>query len=94
MLPYLVLLRMGFTVPSAVTVDAVSSYLAVSPLPVRLATPSAVYSLLHFPLPWVLRPYSTQPLAGILPNGARTFLPILAYPAIAWPTFQRKLSHA
>ena len=33
MLPYLVLLRMGFTVPSAVTVDAVSSYLAVSPLP-------------------------------------------------------------
>jgi len=36
----------------------------------------------------------TQPLAGILPCGARTFLPILAYPAIAWPTFQRKLSHA
>ena len=95
---------MGFTVPSAVTVDAVSSYLAVSPLPdLRGASPthglcrckqrqspepSAVCSLLHFPLPWALRPYSTQPLAGILPNGARTFLPIPKYPAIAWPTFR------
>ena len=73
MLPYLVLLRMGFTVPSAVTVDAVSSYLAVSPLPVRLATPSAVCSLLHFP-----SPCGAQPLAGILPCGARTFLPRIA----------------
>ena len=33
MLPYLVLLRMGFSVPSNVAADAVSSYLAVSPLP-------------------------------------------------------------
>ena len=49
MLPYLVLLRMGFTVPSAVAVDAVSSYLAVSPLPDPLARPSAVCFLLHFP---------------------------------------------
>ena len=81
MLPYLVLLRMGFTVPSAVTVDAVSSYLAVSPLPDPLARPSAVCSLLHFPLPWVLRPYSTQPLTGILPCGARTFLPMPQLPA-------------
>ncbi|HXE39591.1 MAG TPA: hypothetical protein VN639_14055, partial [Azonexus sp.] len=35
-----------------------------------------------------LATYSTQSLTGILPNGARTFLPILAYPAIAWPTFR------
>jgi hypothetical protein len=35
-----------------------------------------------------LATYSTQPLAGILPNGARTFLPIPKYPAIAWPTFR------
>ena len=90
---------MGFTVPSAVTVDAVSSYLAVSPLPDPLEVaskgPSAVYSLLHFPLPWSLNfrlaTYSTQPLTGILPYGARTFLPILAYPAIAWPTFRGRL---
>jgi hypothetical protein len=61
---------MGFTVPLNVTASAVSSYLAVSPLPVRLATPSAVYSLLHFP-----SPCDAQPLAGIPPCGARTFLP-------------------
>ena len=33
MLPYLVLLQMGFAVPSNVTADAVGSYPTVSPLP-------------------------------------------------------------
>src|SRR6185369_3336032 len=35
-----------------------------------------------------LATYSTQSLTGILPNGARTFLPMLVHPAIAWPTFR------
>ena len=55
MLPYLVLLRMGFSVPSNVAANAVSSYLAVSPLPTGVAPRQAVYSLFHFPLPWVAR---------------------------------------
>ena len=117
MLPYLVLLRMGFSVPSNVAADAVSSYLAVSPLPTpsgSSATPCGEASspllgfaaasgvkaraggLLSVPLSVALglATYSTQPLTGILPCGARTFLPILAYPAIAWPTFREELSHA
>src|SRR5690606_11688040 len=49
---------------------AVVSYTTVSPLPVRLAAPSAVCSLLHFP-----SPCDARPLAGTLPCGARTFLP-------------------
>ena len=72
MLPYLVLLRMGFTVPSAVTVDAVSSYLAVSPLPDPLAGPSAVCFLLHFP-----DPRGRWALPTTVPCGARTFLQML-----------------
>ena len=35
--PYLVLLRVGFAVPSRVTTDAVRSYRTLSPLPVTLA---------------------------------------------------------
>ena len=38
-----------------------------------------------------LSTYSAQPLAGILPNGARTFLPVLAHAAIARPTFRLRL---
>ena len=45
------------------------SYRTVSPLPVPLARPSAVYSLLHFP-----SPYDARALPGTLPCGARTFL--------------------
>ena len=50
-----------------------SSYLAVSPLPLDAheAHGAAVYSLRHFP--WG-RPH--QPLTGILSYGARTFLPL------------------
>ena len=54
---YLVLLRVGFTVPRTVTGRAVRSYRTLSPLPVPLFRtlnkesrwPSAVYSLLHWP---------------------------------------------
>jgi hypothetical protein len=48
------------------TAGAVSSYLAVSPLPVLLR---AVCFLWHFP-----SPRGVRPLAGILSCGARTFL--------------------
>lgn len=60
-------------------------------LPLQAASkPGAIGGLLSVPLSVALglATYSTQPLAGILPNGARTFLPIPKYPAIAWPTFR------
>lgn len=70
MLPYLILLRMGFASRSPVTGDPVSSYLTLSPLPRGPRTGgAAVCFLWHFPRG---RPH--QPLAGILPCGARTFL--------------------
>lgn len=54
-----------------VTADPVSSYLTLSPLPRGPRTGgAAVCFLWHFPRG---RPH--QPLAGILPCGARTFLP-------------------
>src|SRR5512135_3803220 len=52
-----------------VATSAVSSYLAISTLPVLLAQPSAVYFLWHFP-----SPHGVRPLTGILLCGARTFL--------------------
>ena len=59
-----------------VATSAVSSYLAISPLPV-LADLGGIF-LLHFPSPSSsdlrLPTYSARPLAGILPCGARTFL--------------------
>jgi hypothetical protein len=58
---------------TCVATRAVSSYLAVSPLPDPvLSRPSAVFSLLHFP-----SPFSAQMLSGGLSCGARTFLAIL-----------------
>ena len=94
MLPYLVLLRMGFAMPLNVTASAVSSYLAVSPLPFQANLNLGGLFSVALSVALGLATYSTQPLAGILPCGARTFLPILAYPAIAWPTFREELSHA
>ena len=67
MLPYLVLLRMGFTLPRSVATRAVRSYRTISPLPSRSR---AVYFLWHFP--WARAP---QALPGTLSAGARTFLP-------------------
>ena len=49
----------------SVTSQAVSSYLAISPLPVK----RAVYFLLHFPVS-----HLNRTLSGILPYEARTFL--------------------
>jgi hypothetical protein len=83
-LPYLVLLRTGFTVPRRVTTRAVRSYRTVSPLPVPCGT-SAVCFLLHFP--WARAP---QALPGVLSDGARTFLPARGG-AIAWPAPATKL---
>ena len=76
MLPYLVLLRAGFTVPRTVTSRAVRSYRTFSPLPSL-----AVYFLWHFP--WAR---ALQALPGALSEGARTFLCRLVPAAIAWPT--------
>jgi hypothetical protein len=67
-LPYLVLLRMGFTVPRAVAGGAVRSYRTLSPLP-PARRPVAVYSLLHFP-----SHRCASPLASMLSVGVRTFL--------------------
>ena len=68
LLPYLVLLQVGFTVPRSVATRAVRSYRTISPLPSRSR---AVYFLWHFP--WARAP---QALPGTLPAGARTFLPV------------------
>ena len=48
LLPYLVLLRMGFALPAHVAVAAVRSYRTFSPLPAPLRE-QAVYFLWHFP---------------------------------------------
>lgn len=71
---YLVLLPVGFTLPRPVTRRAVRSYRTFSPLPDPVCTGHRRFSsLLHFPS---LR--NARPLAGILPYGARTFLPLQA----------------
>ena len=69
LVPYLALLRVGFTVPRLLPARAVVSYTTVSPLPVPLTRPSAVCSLWYFP-----SPCDARLLAGTLPCGARTFL--------------------
>ena len=79
--PYLVLLQVGFAVPSSVATDAVRSYRTLSPLPSpHRCSAWAVCSLLHFP--WARAP---QALPGTLPCGARTFLREISA-AVAWPT--------
>ena len=77
MFPYLVLLRVGFSLPLNVATSAVGSYPTISTLPVRQSAwlalrflmPSAVYFLCHFP-----SPHGVRLLAGTLLCGARTFL--------------------
>jgi len=54
-----------------VATSAVSSYLAISPLPIY-RNKLAVYFLWHFP-----SPHGVRPLTGIPLYGARTFLPAL-----------------
>jgi len=80
--PYLILLRVGFTVPCGVS----PARGALLPHRFTLTTHtrrcrSAVCSLLHWP-----SARAAQTLSGTLPCGARTFLVALARHAIAWPT--------
>jgi len=70
-----------------VATSAVSSYLAISTLPVLLAQPSAVYFLWHFP-----SPHGVRSLTGILLCGARTFLPALTCAATVWPASRWSLT--
>jgi len=68
-----------------VTTSAVGSYPAISPLPV-LADLGGIF-LLHCLSPWAAcAACCARPLAGILLYGARTFLPVLSHPAVAWRT--------
>jgi len=72
MLPYLVLLRVGFALPPPVTGSAVRSYRTFSPFPhtARRTEPCGVVCFLwHFP-----SARAAQALPGTLPFGARTFL--------------------
>jgi len=82
-LPYLVLLRVGFTVPRRVTTRAVRSYRTFSPLP-ALYSAEAVYSLWHSP-----SARAAQGLPGTLSYGARTFLYAVDDTAAAQPTPKR-----
>ena len=80
--PYLVLLRVGFTVPR----DVDPACGALLPHPFTLTTHirrcrSAVCSLLHWP-----SAHAAQELPGTLPCGARTFLDALACDATVRPT--------
>ena len=80
--PYLVLLRVGFTVPY----DVGPVRGALLPHPFTLTTHirrcrSAVCSLLHWP-----SAHAAQELPGTLPYGARTFLDALARDATVRPT--------
>ena len=80
--PYLVLLRVGFTVPRGVS----PACGALLPHPFTLTTHirrcrSAVCSLLHWP-----SARAAQALPGTLPYGARTFLDALARDATVRPT--------
>jgi hypothetical protein len=80
--PYLVLLRVGFTVPR----DVSPVRGALLPHPFTLTTHirrcrSAVCSLLHWP-----SAHAAQELPGTLPYGARTFLDALTCDATARPT--------
>src|SRR5690625_3895664 len=80
MLPYSVLLRVGFTVPRGV----VPARGALLPHPFTLACarrPSAVCSLLHWP-----SVRTAQALPGTLPCGARTFLDAPKRTATVRPT--------
>ena len=70
--PYLVLLRVGFTLPPGVTAGAVRSYRTFSPLPERLAAIRryllcGTSRLAAFTL-------QSRTLSGTLPCGVRTFL--------------------
>ena len=98
LLSYLVLLRVGFSLPRtspsgrcALTLSPVARGRTFSPLPRQAG---AVYFLWHCPCRpdpsphWLERPDRPWPLASTLPCGVRTFLSVLGKPekrAIARP---------
>jgi hypothetical protein len=76
LLPYLVLLRMGFALPARITPAAVRSYRTFSPLPgarAKTRAPGGIFSVALSVKPALSEP--PRPLAGMLPYGDRTFLP-------------------
>jgi hypothetical protein len=82
--PYLVLLRMGFTLPRLLPGARCALTAPFHPYrPLRFRIQPAVYFLWHFP--WTHIP---QALPGIPPCGARTFLrgSVTTSPATVWPT--------
>ena len=84
----LVLLRMGFGLPHIVTKCAVRPYRTFSPLPVLPQSSHRRFCFLfHFP-----SRYRARPLTGILPCGARTFLPVCLtrYAATVCPSRVRR----
>ena len=76
--PYLVLLRVEFTLLRTIASRTVRSYRTLSPLPIRRL---AVFSLLH-----LSSVHTAQALPGTPLFEARTFLPVLTYAATVWPT--------
>jgi len=79
-LPYLVLLRVGFTVPRRVTTRAVRSYRTFSPLPRLVLRQGRRYIFCGT----FRRLTPPRRYLALCPSGARTFLPLAR--AIAWPT--------
>ena len=74
--PYLVLLRVGFTLPDRIAPAAVRSYRTFSPLPPGRG--GGTFSVALSVKPALSEP--PRPLAGTLPYGDRTFLP---HPGVA-----------
>ncbi len=78
------LLQVGFTKPLQSPATLVRSYRTVSALPVTIASPSAVYSLLHCP--------SGRPnlvFTSTLPYGVPTFLDASSSAAVTQLTHRR-----
>ncbi len=80
MLPYLVLLRAGFTVPRRVATRAVRSYRTISPLPDKIARRYIFCGTFHGLAP------SRRYLAPCLTEPGLSSAAVETTPAIAWPT--------
>jgi hypothetical protein len=88
LIPYLALLRVGFTVRLLLPAARCALTAPFHPCLCR-ERPSAVYSLWHFPSPCGVRT-----LSGTLPYGARTFLPRPKPRAILTRTLNRMMGDA
>src|ERR1022692_328922 len=80
-LPYLVLLQVGFAMPRVLPPARCALTAPFHPYRCRLRGHLGGIFLLH--CPWAHAP---QVLPGTSPDGARTFLHVLAHTATAWPT--------